>query len=330
MTTIVTVGSGAWGTALAVQLARNGVETHLWARRPEQVEAMRVSRENARYLPGVTFPDALQVDNDLESLIRSNRNILIAVPSSAFRATLIAIRPWLRRDARIVWATKGFDPDNGEFLHEVASRELPDTPLAVLSGPSFATELGKGLPTAVTIAASDKEWLADAVKLFHGGNLRVYSSHDILGVQLGGAVKNVLAIAAGIAAGMHYGSNARAALITRGLAEIMRLGEKLGAERETLMGLSGVGDLVLTCTDTLSRNYRFGLAIGSGVDQETAKADINQVVEGAETARVIRHVAQRAGVELPICEMVFRVLYESLAPDTAVNLLLTREQREEF
>lgn len=327
---IVTVGAGAWGTALAVQLARNGVATQLWSRRPEHVDAMQQEGENSRYLAGVALPQNLLPGSDLENMIRQHRDILVAVPSSAFQATLSTIKPWLRCDARIIWATKGFESNSGAFLHEVANDVLPDVPTAVLSGPSFAAELGKGLPTAVTIASQNEDWLNDAVGFFHGGNLRVYSSEDMVGVQLGGAVKNVMAIAAGISAGMQYGSNARAAMITRGLAEIMRLGERLGAERETLMGLSGVGDLVLTCTDALSRNYRFGLAIGSGVDQSTAKAEINQVIEGAETAKVILQVAKRAEVELPICDVVYQVLCEGLAPDKAVATLLTREQRHEF
>lgn len=330
MNAIITIGAGAWGTALAVQLARNGVDTQLWSRREDHVRAMVSEGENTRYLPGVPLPAGLRPGNDLESMVRNTRDILIAVPSKAFRDTLAIIKPWLRSDARIIWATKGFESDTGAFLHEAAKKVMPDVPRAVLSGPSFAAELGKGLPTAVTIASKNKQWLEDSVELFHGGNLRVYSSRDMRGVQLGGAVKNVMAIAAGISAGMQYGSNARAAMITRGLAEIMRLGKHVGAERETLMGLSGVGDLVLTCTDALSSNYRFGLAIGSGVDQETAKAEIGQVVEGAETAKVILQVAQRAKVELPICEVVYRVLYQGLPPDEAVNILLTREQREEF
>lgn len=331
MTSAVTVmGAGAWGSALAVHLARNGVQTQLWGRRADSMVAMAEARENKRYLPDVAFPEKLQPVKELEHSIRSVRDVLIVVPSEGFRAALVMIKPWLRQDARIMWATKGFESSSGEFLDDVIESELGSIPRAIVSGPSFAAELGKGLPTAVTVASLDEQLLSDTVKYFHGANLRAYSSRDMKGVQLGGAIKNVMAIAAGISAGLHYGSNARAALITRGLAEIMRLGEHLGAERETLMGLAGVGDLVLTCTDTLSRNYRFGVALGKGLSQQEAMAEIQQVVEGAVTAKVVRQVAQKAGVELPICEVVYRVLYEDLLPVDAVDVLLNREQRHEF
>lgn len=327
---ITVMGAGAWGTALAVHLARNGVETSIWGRRPEHLAAMAADRENKRYLPSVSLPDNLGPATDLQSCIQKTRDILVVVPSEGFREALAMIKPWLRSDSRIIWATKGFESSTGEFLDDVIKAELGDIPRAIVSGPSFAAELGKGLPTAVTVASLDDELLADTVAYFHGANLRAYSSRDMNGVQLGGAIKNVMAIAAGISAGLHYGSNARAALITRGLAEIMRLGEHLGAERETLMGLAGVGDLVLTCTDSLSRNYRFGVALGRGLDQKAAMEEIQQVVEGAVTAKVVRQVAAKAGVELPICEVVYRVLYEGLLPTEAVDVLLTREQRHEF
>lgn len=327
---ITVMGAGAWGTALAVHLARNGVDTNLWGRRQDHLRAMKDERENKRYLPDVSFPKQLQVVEDLESSIKTIRDVLIVVPSEGFRDALIQIKPWLNKDSRILWATKGFESSTGEFLNDVIEAELGDIPRAIVSGPSFAAELGKGLPTAVTVASEDESLLEDTVAYFHGANLRAYSSQDMKGVQLGGAIKNVMAIASGISAGLDYGSNARAALITRGLAEIMRLGTRLGAEQETLMGLAGVGDLVLTCTDSLSRNYRFGVALGRGMDQESAMQEIQQVVEGAVTAKVVRQVAQRAGVELPICEAVYRVLYEDLLPTEAVDLLLNREQRKEF
>ncbi|HIP69652.1 MAG TPA: NAD(P)-dependent glycerol-3-phosphate dehydrogenase [Chromatiales bacterium] len=328
---IAVIGAGAWGTALAIQLARNGNKTQLWGRDPNQIEHMASTRHNSRYLPDAPFPEELDVTSDLATVVTQHRDLLLVVPSHTFRSVLGQIRPHLSQESRIIWATKGLEVESGQFLHQVVAEELgEDIPAALVSGPSFATELGKGLPTAMTAASHQSDFLPDVVRYFHGKNLRMYTSEDVVGVELGGAVKNVLAIAAGISDGLGFGANARAALITRGLAELMRLGVVLGARRETLMGLSGVGDLVLTCTDDQSRNRRLGLALGQGKTLEVASAEIGQALEGVKTASVIHQVAKEADVEMPISNDVHRILHKGLSPRAAVAELLSRELKNEF
>ena len=328
---ISVLGSGAWGTALAVHLAHNGSEPLMWGYEASHVEAMKVERENRRYLAGVKFPESLQLTASLEEAVSDVQDILIVVPSEGFRTTLQKIKPFLRANARIMWATKGLESQTGQFLHQVVAEELGnEMACAVISGPSFAAELGRNQPTAVTVACEDKAFTKDILDRFHRGSLRLYSNEDLIGVQLGGAMKNVMALAAGVSDGLGFGTNAQAALITRGLAEIMRLGDALGAQRETLMGLAGLGDLVLTCTDNLSRNRRYGVAIGQGKERGAALAEIQQVVEGAVTAKAVVQVAKSLDIELPICELVYRVLYEDLRPVDAVDALLNRAPTREF
>ncbi len=328
---IAVYGAGSWGTALAIQLARLGKQVLLWGRDSQQLSDMAAQRANPFYLPGITFPDTLELQPSLEASVRSSRYHLVVVPTAGFRAFLSRIKPLLGSEDIVVWASKGIEVSAGKLLHEVVLEELgAQARYAVVSGPTFAREVASGLPTAMTLAASDAD-VADALlPLFHGGNMRVYRSDDIVGVELGGAIKNVLAIAAGISDGLGFGANARAALITRGLAEIVRLGEKMGARRETLMGLSGLGDLVLTCTDDQSRNRRFGLALGKGKSQQQSFDEIRQVVEGFKTAEVVVDVARRYAVEMPICQEVYRVLYEDLPPRQAVADLLNRSVKTEF
>ena len=256
---------------------------------------------------------------------------MIVVPSHAFRSVLTAVKPLLREDARILWATKGLESGSGKLLHEVTGEVLGEAiPMAVVSGPTFAREVAEGLPTAVTVASSDAQFAEDIAERLHSKAFRAYTNEDVAGVEVGGAVKNVLAIAAGIADGLGYGANARTALITRGLAEIMRLGEVLGGHRETFMGLAGLGDLVLTCTDNQSRNRRLGLALGKGESMEEALAHIDQVVEGVQTAREVHDLALSQGVDMPITEQVFNVLYEGTTPKQAVQALLGRDQKAEL
>lgn len=328
--TIGVIGAGSWGTALAIQLARNGHRAILWGRELDEMRDMIEHRYNARYLPDIRFPEGLEPVEQLDELLDQTQNLLIVVPSAGFRSVMQTIKPSLNSDARIMWATKGLEDGSGKLLHEVLVEELgKDTPYAVVSGPSFAREVAKGLPTAVTVASYDDEFRTEAASWLHGDTFRVYSSMDVVGVELGGAVKNVLAIAAGISDGLGFGANARAAIITRGLAEIMRLGASLGAHPETLMGLSGMGDLVLTCTDDQSRNRRMGLALGRGKSVESTMREIGQAVEGVGTAKVVQLVAERCGVEMPICHQVFRTLYESHPAKAAVSELLSRNQRSE-
>jgi glycerol-3-phosphate dehydrogenase (NAD(P)+) len=323
------IGAGSWGTALAIQLAREGRLTYLWGRDSAHLEEMRGMRHNARYLPAAEFPGALQIESDLPVALRAARDVLVAVPSHAFRATLARIAPDLRADARIAWATKGFELETGLLPHEVARAMLGDRPSAVLSGPTFAKEVGASLPTAMTIASRDVNFGAELAQSISGSTFRAYTQTDITGVEVGGAVKNVIAIGTGIADGMGFGSNTRVALITRGLAEMMRLGVALGAQRDTFMGLAGLGDLVLTCTDDQSRNRRFGMALGKGATLELAAAEIKQVVEGVPAARAVRDVAARHAVEMPICLEVYRIMHEGKSVLAAVQALMGREMRSE-
>ncbi len=324
-------GAGSWGTALAIQLARCGHRVSLWGRETDQLEEMATQRVNRFYLPDAPFPDTLIVQPSLAQAVAASRHHLIVIPTAGVRGFLGTLKPMLGDGAGVVWASKGIETGTGKLLHEVVVEVLGDRiPYAVVSGPTFAREVAAGLPTAMTLAASIPEFAEALIPVFHGGNMRVYRSDDIVGVELGGAVKNVLAIAAGISDGLGFGANARAALITRGLAEIIRLGEKMGAQRETLMGLAGLGDLVLTCTDDQSRNRRYGLALGQGKSSEQAFDEIQQVVEGYKTASVVVDLARQQGVEMPICREVYRVLYENLPPRQAVSDLLSRSIKAEF
>lgn len=326
---IAVLGAGSWGTALAIHLARNGQPVHLWGNSPEKIAAMQQARCNITFLPGIPLPSKLELYSDLAATLNKVNDILIAVPSHAFRQTLINIQPFITPHSRIVWATKGLDPLHHQLLHEVAQEILNDLPLAILSGPSFAKEVAIELPTAVALASQSITFTKDLIKRFHAKTFRVYHTNDLIGVQLGGAMKNVLAIAVGTSDGLGFGANARAALITRGLAEMVRLGIALGGLRETLMGLAGMGDLVLTCTDNQSRNRRLGLALGMGKTIEMAKQEIHQVIEGIQTAKEIYYLAKQQHVEVPITEQVYKILHQSLDPKTAVNNLLAREPKAE-
>jgi glycerol-3-phosphate dehydrogenase (NAD(P)+) len=323
------IGAGSWGTALAIQLAREGHSTHLWGRDAGQLEAMRSARRNLRYLPEAGFPETLRVVTDLGAALKDTRDALIAVPSHAFRATLENIRPHLGSHTRIAWATKGFEIATGKLPHQVAAEVLGERPGAVLSGPTFAREVGAGLPTAMTIASHDERFAKELALSLSGPSFRAYTQVDIMGVEVGGAVKNVIAIGSGIADGMGFGANTRVALITRGLAEMMRLGVKLGAARDTFMGLAGLGDLVLTCTDDQSRNRRFGMALGRGQSLTEAQSGIYQVVEGLPAARAVYDVAQRLAVDMPICREIYQVMHEGKPVRAAVQALMGREVRSE-
>lgn len=327
---IAVLGAGSWGTALALHLARRGAPTTLWAHNSNHVQDMQRQRCNVRYLPDNPFPAALIVEADIAKATSSSRNLLIAVPSHAFRTTLTSLRDHVQATSRISWATKGFELETGQLPHEVAASVLRDTlPLAVLSGPTFAREVAAGLPTALTIASADAEFSLQLAQRFSDEKFRAYTSPDIIGVEVGGAVKNILAIAAGLSDGLGFGANTRVALITRGLNEMTRLGIALGARRETFMGLAGLGDLVLTCTDNLSRNRRFGLELASGVGIEEAQRNIGQVVEGVHAAKSVHQVARRLQVDMPISEQLYRVLYEGVKPSHAVKTLMSRGLRAE-
>ena len=333
MDSVAILGAGAWGTALAVHLVRTrpvpGVR--LWARDPVQARMLAGSRENARYLPGVRLPSEIKICTRLEEAAAGASLIAVATPIAALMQVVAALQTF--SDAPLVWLSKGFvataDAPGVALAHRVVTPRWP-APVGVVSGPSFADEVARGLPTAVSVAATD-EAVAEAVaQRLRSDTLRAYVSDDLTGVEVGGAVKNVLAIAAGASDGLGFGHNARAALITRGLAETGRLSAALGGRRETLMGLAGLGDLVLTCTGDLSRNRRVGLALAAGKALSAILAELGHVAEGVTAAQDLRKLTAALGIEMPICEVVYRVLYENLPPRRAVEALLAREPAPEF
>ena len=326
---VAVLGAGSWGTSLALLLARNGSEVRLWARDPEHVEAIERARCNHRHLPGHALPESLRVTASLDGAVAGGARLLMAVPSDGFGGLLRRTAGLVAPEASIVCAAKGLDPASGRLLHELARELAPRASFALLSGPTFAAEVAAGLPAAATIASHDPRYAKELAGLFHSARFRVYTSGDVVGVGIGGAVKNVLAIAAGIADGLGFGANARAALITRGLAELWRLGSALGGRRETLMGLAGLGDLVLTCTGEQSRNRRFGLLLAAGHGAEEARTLIGQAVEGVRTAALAQRLAARHDVEMPIVAAVDRVLNRGSSPAAAVEALLSRRPRLE-
>jgi glycerol-3-phosphate dehydrogenase (NAD(P)+) len=327
---VAVLGAGSWGTALAIQFARSGRPVRLWGRNPERLAAMAARRCNERYLPSAPFPPSLAVEPDLRAALAGAHDVLVVVPSPALREVLTQLLPHLVPAMHVAWATKGFEQGSGKLPHQVAREVLgAERRIAVVSGPTFAREVGAGLPTAMTVASPDASYAQALARELSSENFRAYTSTDIMGVEIGGAVKNALAVGAGLSDGLGFGANTRVALITRGLKEMTRLGVALGARAETFMGLAGLGDLVLTCTDDQSRNRRFGLLLAAGRTPETALAEIGQAVEGYAAARAIEAVAARAGVEMPLCAMVYRVLYEKLPAKDAVRALMSRPIKPE-
>jgi len=327
---IAVLGAGSWGTALAILLSRNGHPTSLWGHLPEEVERLRSERENRQFLPGIPFPDGLEPMPELDAAVAGAAEVLVVVPSHAFPEVVARTAPLLGAETGLSWATKGLEPRTGRLLHEVAGEVLGERSLAMISGPSFAGEVARGLPTAIAVASPSRTHAERLAAYLHSDRFRPYTSSDLVGVEIGGAAKNVMAIGAGISDGLGFGANARVALITRGLNEIMRLGTALGGRRDTFMGLAGMGDLVLTCTDDQSRNRRMGLALARGLSVAAARREIAQEVEGVAAAGEVLALARRLGVEMPITEQVHAVLHEGLDPRAAVGALLDRPQRPEF
>lgn len=325
---ITVLGSGSWGTALAIQMARSGTQVTLWGRDSKLIESMQTARENERYLPGARFPDSLTPEPDWDKALHAANTVLVSVPSHSFRDILEQLKG---RSLSIAWATKGLELSTGMLPHQVVREVLPEcSEYAVLSGPTFATEVGKDLPTAITVAASKPAFADQLASYLSSSSFLAYTSEDIVGVEVGGAVKNVLAIGAGLSDGLGFGANARVALINRGLREMQKLGVAMGAKPETFMGLAGMGDLVLTCTDNQSRNRRMGLALAEGKTVAQAEQEIQQVVEGVQASRAVYEQSQRLGVELPIIEQVYRVLIEGVDPREAVKALLARNTGAEM
>lgn len=328
---ITILGAGSYGTALAIALARNGHKTYLWGHNPQKMAQMAEDRTNQEFLPDIAFPEALEIESDLALALSKAKDILVVVPSHVFAEVLQQIQPLLNDEHRIMWATKGLERDTGRLLQEVALQILgKNHPLAVLSGPTFAKELAQGLPTAISLASDNPQFADEMQQRIHCSKaFRVYLNNDMIGVQLGGAIKNVIAIGAGVSDGMGFGANARTALITRGLAEISRLGASLGANPTTFMGMAGLGDLVLTCTDNQSRNRRFGLMLGQGRNAEEAMAEIGQVVEGFYNTKEAYLLAQQQGVEMPIVEQIYQMLFCGKHATDVAATLLGRERKGE-
>jgi glycerol-3-phosphate dehydrogenase (NAD(P)+) len=327
------LGAGAWGTALAKALADKGTPVELWSRRSEHAAAVEAERENRRYLPGAKLPPTLHATADLGRALAGADLVLVVVPSHALRSVMSDARALVPADAPIVSATKGIENDSlmlmSEVLEDVLGREVAPR-LSYLSGPSFAAEVAKGLPTAAVVASADARLARHVQQLFASERLRMYTSDDPVGVEVGGALKNVIAIAAGACDGLGYGHNSRAALITRGLAEIGRVAMAKGGSPMTLAGLAGLGDLVLTCTGELSRNRTVGFEMGKGRTLDDVLAGLGHVAEGVRTAKSAHDLAGKLNVEMPITHEVYRVLYEGKAPQQAVMDLMTRELRPEF
>jgi len=342
---ITIIGAGAWGTALATSLAANH-RVKLWARDAGQIKAMRATHLNQRYLPDIPLPANLEFSADFSASLASAELVIIALPTAALRSTLQQLVEASRRqpdesgaghfnklriDFGVVWACKGFEAETSKLPHQVVAEVLPaGIRCGVLSGPSFAQEVARGLPTALTFASADEEFARATAQSLHHSRLRIYASSDVIGVEVGGAVKNVMAIAVGICDGMGLGHNARAALMTRGLAEITRLGLKLGGRPETLGGLSGLGDLILTCTGDLSRNRRVGLLLAQQHDLPDILRKLGHVAEGVYTAREVHHLVQRLDVAMPISEAVYRIIYEHISAEEMVVELLNRTPNLEF
>lgn len=325
---VAVLGAGAWGTAIAISLAQRHPVT-LWARSSQQCVAMRASRANERYLPGELFPDQLDITDDISTALNGAGLALIAVTTAALRETLKRIKAH-GSGAPVIWLCKGFEPGRAQLPHQVCAEELGGLiPSAALSGPSFAQEVARGLPTAVTLASLSAQFTHEAALALHSPAFRVYTSDDLIGVEVAGAVKNVMAIAAGISDGLQYGYNARAALITRGLAEITRLGVALGGRAETFMGLAGAGDLILTCTGDLSRNRQVGLKLGQGEPLEAILVELGHVAEGVNTAPELHHLAAQLLVDMPITRAVCRVLKDHTQARAAADELLRREPKAE-
>ena len=320
------VGAGAWGTALALIAARRH-EVTLYARDAKQIGAMRASRENAHYLPGFVLPPAIALTSTLAEAADDAELIIVATPVAGLRDASVALAA--HRPRQIVCVCKGLEAETNLLPHQVVADAMPGVAAATLSGPSFASEVAAGLPVALTAASADEVLAERIVHTLHGGAVRVYRSSDVVGVEVGGAVKNVMAIAAGICDGLELGANARAALLTRGLSEMMRYGVALGGSAETLMGLTGVGDLILTCTGSLSRNRRVGLALGQGKALDGTLATLGHVAEGVQCARAVKASAERLGIEMPITIAVAAILFDGMAPRNALDHLLARAPRHE-
>jgi glycerol-3-phosphate dehydrogenase (NAD(P)+) len=320
---LAVIGGGSWGTALALHLARKGISIGLWDCNETLLQHLQTERCNNRYLPDFPFPASLHIEFNLENLVKKAKDILIVVPSYTFEALLLDLLPHMELGTRISWATKGIDPDTHLLLHTLVEKHYSKAmPFAVLSGPSFAKEVAAGLPTAVTLAGNNEAFLEDLKELFDTPTFSLQLTSDYIGVQIGGTAKNIVAIAVGISDGLGYGTNMRAVLMTQGINEMASLGQVLGANPETFIGLSGLGDLVLTCTDVQSRNRRFGFALGQGFSAEEAEKTIGQSIEGKNNVAQILALANQCQVSMPIVTTVFNILNGQVTAKEGIMQLL--------
>lgn len=332
MASVGVIGSGAWGTTLALLLANKGTETTLWEHRPERAFEMQQRRENALFLPGIRFPGALYVTSDIKEAVEEKDMLLLVTPSQLMRENVRVFAPYVSRKTLFVSASKGIEVSSLKRMTQVINEELPTMGkrIAALSGPNMAREVAEGKPTAAVIAAEDREVAVQARILLTTSHFRVYTADDVVGVELGGAFKNIIAIGAGINDGMHMGENAKAAFITRGLAELVRLGLAAGANPFTFVGLAGIGDLIVTCASPLSRNQQLGRRLGAGEKLEDILASTRTVAEGVSTTRAALKLAERYQVELPITYQLSQVLFEGLDPHEAVPELMLRDPKDEM
>ena len=324
------IGAGAWGTALSIRLAKNGLEVSLTSRDKENLSEIRKTKQNKKYLPGINIPESINIKDEILPCLANSSSVLLCVKSTGFKKIAAELNNHMLPEQKLIWATKGLDPDTGETFSEIIKREMPSlNKTAIISGPTFAEEVAKGKPTAITLASENIQELSGLASIMSSSLFRVYTSNDIVGVQLGGAFKNIIAIAAGASDALSLGANARTALITRGLEEMKSIGVSFGAKPETFFGLSGLGDLVLTSTDNQSRNRRLGLLIGSGMSPDKAIEELGTTPEGVYTVKALYN-KQALQEGLPIANAVYSILFEGVPAESLVNKLMTRPLKEEF
>ena len=330
MDKVCVIGLGSWGSALALTLCKNGYEVHMWTRNEAQANEINTTRENSRFLPGVIFPKEITISTDLESVIKDSKIVVLAVPSQAVRSVVKQIKPFVKEDQILVDVAKGLERETGLRLSQVVKEELPNNEYVTLSGPSHAEEVSRFMPTTLVAATPNLEIAEIVQDAFMNPQLRVYTNPDIIGVELGGALKNIIAFGAGMCDGLGYGDNAKAALMTRGITEMGRLGVAMGAHVPTFTGLSGIGDLIVTCTSMHSRNRRAGILMGQGKSLEETLKEVDMVVEGIVATEVAYKVGKKLNIDLPITNAIYSVLYENAKPDETVRALMTRNKKNEM
>ncbi|MGO5075374.1 NAD(P)H-dependent glycerol-3-phosphate dehydrogenase [Clostridium sporogenes] len=328
--TVCFLGAGSFGTALAVMLGKKGLKVNIWHRKNNIVEDINIKKENIKYLPKVVIPAGIKAYNEIEKSIQQCEFIVLAVPSHVIRQVCKKIQPFIKENQTIVSIAKGIEEGTGKRLSEVIEEELPNNPIVVLSGPSHAEEVAQDIPTTVVVSSKHMDIAKKVQDLFMTNKFRVYTNDDLIGVEIGGAVKNIIALAAGVSDGIGYGDNTKAALMTRGMSEIIRIGTKLGGKQETFSGLTGMGDLIVTCTSMHSRNRRAGILIGKGYSTEEAIEEVGMVVEGIKACRAFYILKEKLDVEMPITDTLYKVLFENKEPNYGVYELMTRDKKMEM